>query len=1218
MKLQPLDLQHLYKSLKKKRCFSMKKAVLFGSRSGAFSEAKRCFLPEWGLWCHNNLPTFFGGTEVRGYGGARIVSAKHRAAIPLPCRGGAGVGSVIITILLLLTPLLSTAQTKEIERLADAAAKAARKGQLATADSLYQTYVDQYNAQKFKKGFDYSEHLGWLVRRAAQTGHVDRAIALQQEVVDIRRVAPDCNYAQWAAAMSDLASLYSQKGNYTQAIDTGREAVDMMRQKFGEKHHYYCIALANLASYYAARGQSGDYDEAVRLGELATKHMKHGTPEYANALNALVVFYTQAGRRVEANRLSERARKEARKRLEEDGVGYATVLNNQAIRLANAGNYDEAIAYATTARECFQQAQATTSLAYSKLLTNMGTFLAHQQRFDEAVQVLEEALPIIERAASRQHPDYVRCLSDLSSVYKSIGNLDKADQMAHASEQVSTQLGDQDNFKLAKSLSKQAATFASNGNYPRAIEHEQRALKIYTLRHDTVSMAFALGSLANYEFALGTREQALQTAEQALALFRQRGEQSVYYAQALNNAAILYFNNDDHTRSALYGRQALTMYEQLADTANTIYARIMANNGLFAFMNDSIAQAEAITSRAISLNQRILGTDHPDNAPLLYNLAVYQMRAGRTAEAEQSYTEALHLTAEQVRTNFLHLTSAEREKFWNRRSYIFRFAPLLAYQDRQNGAMAAEAYDALLFTKGILLNSDIDFKNLLKRTGDQQLLQKFGQLESLRQSEDDYYKLPAAQRDEADLRRIRENIYQLERALVRGCKEYGSFTQNLSITARQIAAALEPDEVAVEFADFYVHGMGNTYVALLLTPQQPEPRLIRLFSDDDLSELHYAGGIGFHEALRTPEGINQIYDDPRFGALVWGPILKALGPEQRRLYFSPTAMLYQMGIEYMPCDSIHRIHDRLQVYRLSSTKSLAQRQAPEPIRSATIYGGLNYDMSLAQLRQQHDQLRQQLAAEAAAPLLAAADRTEMPAEWQQGMQRALDSLAMRGSVHYLPGTLHEAQDIAEQLMQNSIATRVLSDEQGTEETFKALSGTSQSIIHIATHGFAFSEQEVKQHDQPLAFLGEPTADLDNTLNYSGLLFAGANYALQGNRLPADLDDGILTAREIAQIDLGQVEMVVLSACQTALGEIREDGVFGIQRGFKKAGAHSLLMSLWKVSDEATDLMMTHFYAQLMQGRSRQEAFRLAQEAVRQDPLTAAPYFWASFILLDAY
>jgi CHAT domain-containing protein len=207
------------------------------------------------------------------------------------------------------------------------------------------------------------------------------------------------------------------------------------------------------------------------------------------------------------------------------------------------------------------------------------------------------------------------------------------------------------------------------------------------------------------------------------------------------------------------------------------------------------------------------------------------------------------------------------------------------------------------------------------------------------------------------------------------------------------------------------------------------------------------------------------------------------------------------------------------------------------------------------------------------------------------------------------------ESIAGQLEQNDVKTRVFMYDEGTEETFKALSGQSQSIIHIATHGFYFSEQELRQQGRQLVFLSDENSHLDDALNYSGLLFAGANYALQGNRLPDGIEDGVLTAREIAQVDLGHVDLVVLSACQTGLGEIRDDGVFGIQRGFKKAGARSLLMSLWKVDDEATDLMMTRFYERLMDGRELHRAFAEAQQAVREGGYPE-PYFWASFILLD--
>ena len=139
--------------------------------------------------------------------------------------------------------------------------------------------------------------------------------------------------------------------------------------------------------------------------------------------------------------------------------------------------------------------------------------------------------------------------------------------------------------------------------------------------------------------------------------------------------------------------------------------------------------------------------------------------------------------------------------------------------------------------------------------------------------------------------------------------------------------------------------------------------------------------------------------------------------------------------------------------------------------------------------------------------------------------------------------------------------------------------------------------------------------IDNSLSYSGLLMAGSNTTIKGIRLPSTIEDGILTAQEIAGMDLQGLELVVLSACQTGLGQLKDDGVFGLQRGFKKAGAHTLLMSLWSVDDHATQVMMTQFYQQLMLTHNRFLAFRQAQQAMREMGYND-PFYWASFIMLD--
>ncbi|MCI9284793.1 MAG: CHAT domain-containing protein [Muribaculaceae bacterium] len=194
----------------------------------------------------------------------------------------------------------------------------------------------------------------------------------------------------------------------------------------------------------------------------------------------------------------------------------------------------------------------------------------------------------------------------------------------------------------------------------------------------------------------------------------------------------------------------------------------------------------------------------------------------------------------------------------------------------------------------------------------------------------------------------------------------------------------------------------------------------------------------------------------------------------------------------------------------------------------------------------------------------------------------------------------------------------LTGDYGTETSFKAYSGKYGRVLHISTHGFFDSGVDNDTADGALTIE-------DKALQRSGLLMAGAANKYAGMAdIPDDLDDGILTAAEIADLDLSKVEIAVLSACETGLGQVTGDGVFGLQRGFKKAGAGSILMSLWKVDDDATCRLITEFYrhwlgdpATGLRPQSKHTALEMAKASVRTNPQWNDPYYWAAFILLDA-
>ncbi|MCZ2298525.1 MAG: CHAT domain-containing protein, partial [Chitinophagales bacterium] len=182
-----------------------------------------------------------------------------------------------------------------------------------------------------------------------------------------------------------------------------------------------------------------------------------------------------------------------------------------------------------------------------------------------------------------------------------------------------------------------------------------------------------------------------------------------------------------------------------------------------------------------------------------------------------------------------------------------------------------------------------------------------------------------------------------------------------------------------------------------------------------------------------------------------------------------------------------------------------------------------------------------------------------------------------------------------------------------EENFKDLNNKSISVIHLATHGFflpRINNTNNSNAEQPTTSYNTAT----DPMLRSGIILSGANYAWNGGFVPNYKEDGIVTAYEISQLDLSNTNLVVLSACETALGDIQgNEGVYGLQRAFKLAGVKNIILSLWQVPDKETAELMTIFYNNYLSGKSINESFNLAQQSLRKK---YSPYYWAAFILIE--
>ena len=499
----------------------------------------------------------------------------------------------------------------------------------------------------------------------------------------------------------------------------------------------------------------------------------------------------------------------------------------------------------------------------------------------------------------------------------------------------------------------------------------------------------------------------------------------------------------------------------------------------------------------------------------------------------------------------------------------------------------ATSYDAELITKGLLLASEINMTNIIMESGDSILISDYENLKTMHLQLDMELEKPISERV-FDCDSLNEEIQKVERRVVEKSKEFGDITNFIKIDWKEVQNSLKPNDVAIEFSNFTENDT-TKFVALVLTKDMKAPVCVPLFNQFEMQKLQ-RGIVPVKTETSTDEENRGaatvaakrqgIYESTGLYNLLWKPLEKYF-PENPRIYFAPSGMLHQIAVEYAPIDGGKLVSDKYEIYRVSSTRFLAMEYMPQPMKNSVLYGGVYYDSDTTTMKKESDRYSTRSASTTTASISRSGER---------------------GSLNYLPGTKTEVENIVGKMKKKKVTTTLYEGSQANEESFKALSGSDISVLHIATHGFFLPTDENISGDQSLI--------------QSGLLLAGANYAWQNLPVPDGVEDGILTAKEISFMDLRKTDLVVLSACQTALGEITGEGVFGLQRGFKKAGVRTIIMSLWPVDDNATLLMMTEFYANLTKKMSKREAFLAAQNKVKTTPGFENPRYWAAFIMLD--
>lgn len=589
---------------------------------------------------------------------------------------------------------------------------------------------------------------------------------------------------------------------------------------------------------------------------------------------------------------------------------------------------------------------------------------------------------------------------------------------------------------------------------------------------------------------------------------------------------------------------------------------------------DADVQSRLDRIETILENRNKINESLSDNSLYLTTILLDQ-QIGNPAKANQYLTQMLNIQKAQIRKRIGFQTEAERENWWKKGSVVRLYTKLLIiYNYDNNHQLATHLQNLELFSKGMLLSSSQATRNAIFSAREPAVIDLWHQLLVLKANEKNNY----------------QEIEQTEKKLMLASQKYLEEQEYLNIQWEDIRKSLKKDEAAIEFIDILLDD-GLYYIVSVIRSDSEYPSLYPICYDKELREV-----LKNQDKKSNKE---MLYET------VWKPFEHLL-QGGKTLYITPVGLLHNVSFNGIKKGGQY-LCDEYKIHNLLSTKDvIGLKKKKENIRKnkrIALFGGADFELSAEELCRLDQNLKVDKSANLSRSLL-----DEISAKRSQGFS-------------YLDGSRKEVQTISQQLIADGWKVALRMNKQATETRFKALSSSqSPKVIHISTHGFYFPEPpyDPMQIAQVMLMGGQQKNYRlsENLLMRSGLAFTGANHVWKGGDPPKDTDDGILTALEVAQMNLSNTELVVLSACKTGLGDpYGSEGVYGLQRAFRLAGVKTMIVSLWDISDKKTPDLMIDFYTRWASGLSMKDSFMQAQMELRHR-YPDHPEVWAGFIMIE--
>ncbi len=1099
------------------------------------------------------------------------------------------------------------------------------------------------------------------------SGPPSEAIGLREQALVIRKEMGDMVGYIWG--LSGLSSALTNLGQYAAADSVTQEQLILSKKQYGTANGNYFVALINAvflyeglseyqkAKYYLDSSavvnhliggqysdlldgvmvtylyQVGQYKEAAQLAQKNIdrepdigSYNQYGRVliqlgQYARADSILHIALSKAkdspdfettiylniaenldkwDRKKEAFEFTKKGLEAAKKAYGENHPDYGIALNSYAGSLQSLGRYDEAEAAYKKTLEIIARNEGADHPEYATSLENLGLLYWELGRHQEAETLTLQALKIREQKLGSDHPDCAFSRLRLADVYShQMWKPLEADSLLRLVMDYWKNRAPQSR-QYADALVAQGKFLTYVGEFEKAAQRINQAKDIYK-----IAIADQCWEVSNCLNELGLTyveaskqvqgsekhtllQKSLANLKGSIAIERNLyGTDRLNYATFLNNIGAVYYRLPNADSVVHYMLRSLEVRKKLQGEQNASAGGCYSSLSGAYEMQGKYPEAETAGRKALTILSETTGKETEDYMLCARGMGSILLATGRPTEALAYLEEYRKAALTKIKKAFGYLSSTEQIKMIRRYRPDFYYSAALQYRHPE---LARMSYNNALLFKGAGLHNKRSLRDLLYASKDTVQLKLYDRYLSAEKSIAAEYNLPVDQRTRLDS--LQNASRDLERDLIASSPDYRAYIAQYNKNWQAVQVKLQPGDAAIEFVRYNLQRVIDTdtflYAALVLLPGRAAPVFVPLCAENDIDTLQYDHTRlrGFPSSMYTPQELSRatpIGKNFNFYQKIWQP-LDSLLNGVRRIYFSPDGLLHRISfaaLGYSEKGEYKYLYNRFELIQLASTRQLAEPAPPIAAdeKEVLVVGEIDYGK------------------------FHGATLTDPTATLG-----ANDPFAGFGPLES-PGEISEFGAAGQKFKAAGYKVSTLSGREATERGIVSQLARKKPYraVCLITHGFFLPDTRFKQNMRHLY------AEV-NPMQRSGLVFAGIN---EVDSMATPANDGILTAQDFAGMNLQGTEVVAITACQSGLGDISSsEGVFGLQRAFREAGARYLIISLWDLPNYRTrDFMKTFYELWLDQNLPVPEAFRETRKKMSNTPHWT-PEDWGGLILIE--